>query len=747
MFFIKAYRDVPASTNNKPVDGTAKPQGTQSRDSARYNQRDLVTNRVKTFISVDERSLASLPNLDNDPVYGPFLRQVPDWLTLEGKCDLSAIKIPAWLRCDACQLFFVQPFCLPCCNSIICKRCMRTLRRNLYSSPDCLGRSGRRVPDPTIPCPSCQEPLHGTQIDVWNNPIGQLTLQVTIRHYMIGAHELIVRTKERIAVIAEENSDKEKARFPPITTIAGFLDEDKDLNVSPRHPNICLTTELKMKETPGSSQTSYVDIHTVTQLDSPSQPEEICWRTMPVIKYGESPHERPIISHRNMATTRRCELIKLNSSIKRTYVDIGLEDPSSKRLCIDTETEISPLYLGVTPDTALGPWKTSPFASIHSDDLSADEDTSFGPDILSDDHPFSIQNQFRMSTEFAPLWLSYYQVDAKEEVTAPDVQVQNTKLGEEEVELLEEGEDSITGMLHDFDFETVSSEDEPGDENVDIGTAFFEREFADRSEEAEKNARYNLLRSKANAHPYFPPRKTSKQVSITPEKQTTSEFGLLTPPDSTSSTQDELQEYPSPTPSWDSMSSAPSSPIPTLKLNTRRSIAPNKKTNPSHIPNNHSRHIKAPLTTPTQTDHSSYLNQDQPNKEANETPFNLNEQLNAQKIYTRTLDIQRHMLNISKNPSPIPPLPDRTHPKKTSTPPTQNMPNNSQQSNPSPPLENISHQSENTNIKVSKNYKGNLSARTRESLKLGLKRISLGVLQNHTIPRLQREPKQPLWRY
>lgn len=647
---------MPATARSNPVNGTGETQSSQAANvsSASNNQRDLISNRVKAFLSIGELKIASLVSLNDDPVYGPILHQVPNWLTQKAKSSHKAIKIPAWLRCDACKLFFIQPFCLPCCNSIICKHCMHVLRRELYDSPDYLGRDCRRVPDPTIPCPSCKESLHGTQIDAWNDFMTRLSLQVTVRHNMPGAHELAFHPKE-------EGSDEEESIagedvFEECNVQVCSSEEKNELEMSLRRPNRVeynsSATKLEVSKTLPPSQISGATM----ALDSQPQHSELWWRTLPVIKYDTSLTGKPAPVHRKMAKPMRPALIKLNPPKKCTSAEIKLDDPSSKPICTNFTAEISPLYHGVTAGSALGPWKTTPLGLQNSSDSPADENTRLEPDVLSDEHPFIIQNQFRMSTEFAPLWRSYYQHGPEGEGTAHALCEENTGLdltAKGESGLQEEDEKSLSGLLRDFYSEDLAPDDdrqsEHEDDDADSNTDFFECELANWSKKAE-----NILTTDADS--LSPPRKPKGIKSTTPEKQTSkSAHGLLTPPDSASTTRGKLlQEYPSPTQSWESISSIPFSPIPALKLDARQSKVSPFSSTPLNLrieTREKGLLIAPPLGTPTRADHAAHTGQPmsswpQTDAEAGDY-FNLEEQLNDRLIYNRTLDIQLNTLYIS----------------------------------------------------------------------------------------------------
>lgn len=641
MFFIKAYRDVPATVRKKLVSGTNEPQSSQNGQVflACSDARDLVSNRIKAFISVGELNDASLPDLNMDPVYGPILHQVPDWLTQKGKSDPKAINIPAWLRCDACKFFFAQPFCLPCCNSIICKYCMQTLRQKLYSFPDHLGRTDRRVPDPTIPCPSCKESLHGTQIDGWNNSIMQLISQVTIRHDMPGAHELTFRTEGVMNIPVQENSDEADpcVKLPSVTGEDAFGEcsvqthpssEDNELDLLPSRPKNSLITEARETKTSRPSHISRIDKDSDISISPQLRPADPWLQISPVLKYSNDP-----LSHK-IAKPLRSAQLKLNPSERRTNADIESKEPPSKRLCTASDNDISPFYHGVTPDTALCPWKTS----LHSpNDPLAEGTDCLDLDILSDDHPFGIQNQFRMSTEFAPLWRSYYEDDFGKDVAAaalPKEDIDVVPIRGDDYELLVEDEDSISKLLRDFFFEDLAlNEGHDGEEETN-----------------EKD-----LTTTINPDTSSPPRKPSEPVTTTPERKTTKLIhGLLTPPDSALTTQNESrQEYPSPTPSWESISSASSLPISPLRLSSCKDIPPLRL-------EKRSRKIMAPLATPTRTDHATYMSRKIKHEETKqegegENYYNLEEQLNDRTVYNRTLDIQRNILHSTDVSSDVSP--------------------------------------------------------------------------------------------
>lgn len=740
MFFIKAYRDVPAPARNNPVNGTGETQSSQEAEisPARNNQQDLISNRVKAVLSIGELNVASLSSLDNDPVYGPFLHQAPNWLTQKAKSSPKAIKMPAWLRCDACEFFFVQPFCLPCCNRIVCKHCMHILRRELYDSPDYLGRDYRRVPDSTIPCPLCKEELHGTQVDAWNNSMTRLLLQVTVRHNMPGAHELAFQPKEHAAVLAEEGSDAEEWYFTPPSSIAGedvfedcnvqvssSEDENELLDIFLRRPSDSFTTGSENVKTSQPSQIPSVDKDSAVTLDPRPQPSELWWKTLPVLKYNTG---QPI--HRRIAKSPKQYPIKLNPPQKRTSPEITSEDPPSKRTRTISTTDISPLYHGITAESALGPWKT-PFISQNLDDPVADKKDCLQPDILSDDHPFSIQNQFRMSTEFAPLWRSYYDDDATPVFCGEDTNVYATE--GEESGLQDEDEESLSGWLRDFCFEDLALDD------ADSNTTFFERELASWSEKREKIPPTNP--------PY--PRKPSEPTNTTPENKTTKlTHGLLTPPDSAATIQDDLlREYPSPTPSWESISSAPSSPIPVLKLDGRWSNAPVRDNVSSfqtdggfldgrvHSTSRVNSSIAPPLGTPTRNDHTRHNGgpisaQPQAEEEGGDY-FNLQEQLNDRTIYNRTLDIQLNSLHGPDFPSSVSHSRGRVGRKEIPVllDEDEGTSENSEFMEDEATvraMENVNDMDGNEDTqglkKKGEQNKGDLSHRTRESLALGLKR-------------------------
>lgn len=715
MFFIKAYRDVPPPAPNEP-------RISQAEYSARDNQHGLVINRIKAFISLDERGVASLSNLNHDSIYGPILRHVQDCVTQKNKSNLNAIKLPAWLRCDACKFFFLQPFCLPCCNSILCKHCIHSLRQQLYESPDSLGPTDRRVPNPTIPCPLCKKPLHGTQVDAWNNSEKRLVLQITIRYNMPGAHELTMVPEENVVVLAENQSDKEEGLLMPasITGEAGSKEfefrilppeEDSRLKTLPLRPNKSLAMEQKMSQPSNSLLTLSHNKGSVAKLISQSRPTEICWKTLPVVLYSASLHGKLTPEHLHMAVTLRHGPVMLSPVTKSAKVGTGLQDLSPKRLCTNFSPDISPLYLGVTPDTALGPCKTT---VNHQDDPLAESDSPFLSDVLSDSHPFSIRNQFRMSTEFEPLWRSYYQDHA--EVHLPDpgsAGDEDTELGGEEAWSRCKNGDSTSLSHRDFHFENSMPNDEHEDEHVNFNATCCEGEPADRSMEAKHNATSISSHLTANAHTLASPRKLPGSLYITPQKRTTKlTYGLLTPPDSAASVKDESQEYPSPAPSQRFFPSTPSSPTSPLSSKKRRNNFRPKRRQAAPS-------IAPPLATPTRKDHALYTGHETQEKEETEHPFNLEEQLNDREIYNRTLDIQkhrRHSLNSENITSPSPSLSSQ---KDTPTPSERDwldesqVPGISQRSKTSSPL--FRMEEEDPEITDSKD-ESELSRRTVESL-------------------------------
>lgn len=93
------------------------------------------------------------------------------------------------------------------------------------------------------------------------------------------------------------------------------------------------------------------------------------------------------------------------------------------------------LRRGIAETSCMGaPLALPPFSDL----LPADAG-SFETGGLADDHPFSVKQQFRMSTEFAPLWRSYCRDDSGE--------MADGFAGEEEKVGLRDGKDGLVGGL------------------------------------------------------------------------------------------------------------------------------------------------------------------------------------------------------------------------------------------------------------------------------------------------------------
>ncbi|KAE9964576.1 hypothetical protein EG328_010350, partial [Venturia inaequalis] len=88
-------------------------------------------------------------------------------------------------------------------------------------------------------------------------------------------------------------------------------------------------------------------------------------------------------------------------SIEGVKMQVSLS-PTLSRLGKDDNTE-----LDLQRQNAEIPCMGAPLALPPFSDLLPADTGSYGPGGLDDDHPFSVKQQFRMSTEFAPLWRSY----------------------------------------------------------------------------------------------------------------------------------------------------------------------------------------------------------------------------------------------------------------------------------------------------------------------------------------------------
>ncbi|QDS73986.1 hypothetical protein FKW77_008551 [Venturia effusa] len=217
-----------------------------------------------------------------------------------------------------------------------------------------------------------------------------------------GADEDDLYSTAHFLFACEEDSGECNVQIPS-------CEQGEELDAPFHPPNNISTGKPKTLMTSKPSKVSRA--HTESRLAQP-QPAELQRKILPVSKYSY-PFARGF-ELRNQKRVKRQGTypIRLNPSKKRGSADGDREDRNAKRIYPDLAGELSPLYLGVTSETALGPWDTLPTPNGPF----ADKADSLEPDLLPDDHPFSIRNQFRMSTEFAPLWRSYDQVDSDEGV-------------------------------------------------------------------------------------------------------------------------------------------------------------------------------------------------------------------------------------------------------------------------------------------------------------------------------------------
>lgn len=637
MFFINAFRATIATASNYTLNiwtGKTNPATNNSRAIANDSQQTLIENRVKAFVTMNEENFAALSDLHSDAIYGPMLRQVTEWLNQRGKIEKNDAKIPAWLRCDHCKFFFAGPFCLPCCNRIVCGHCMADLRRRLYESPDRLNRD-RLVPDPTISCPNCEEPLHGTHIDSWNNSMKQLLYRVTIRHNMEGAHDLTLRGHRDGCALNEEGSEGESNSSMPPCSLMGnkILGKPEsplacgtELDVSSNCPNSSASTTVSMEpnifvnsmplDTSKINKNSAVDEMSINQQPKSTDSNVDWWKNLPIIKYDT----RFMFS---ADFTPQSDPLKLNPAMQPSNTEFHSQDPKAKRSCIERSAPITISDLGShdmeapTTALALGALKFHPLVSNILTHTVVHEDTG------------SLDIDEELDSDFRVLAPDFKNHGVRNDDTLPNLDnAINLSNGE-----LQKGhnsfflEEDIEQNLSLTDFEETQSEYEHA--NTNSNTNFFKQEWLSCDYTASNTESINPLTSTSPISPdsiqdtgtTSPTPQPRKIHTLTPEKQTKPIHGLLTPPNSTT--------IPNRIPqSWNTTISPPIS-ILNLPKTTSATIAP-------------------PLAIPTLQEHTTYTGNSVLLFSETSNYFNLEEQVNDRLIYKRTLNIQLSLLSSSE---------------------------------------------------------------------------------------------------